>query len=131
MSEETVELARRAFQAFNDRDLDTVLDGLHEDVEAFPRLAAVEGGYRGHDGIRRWWAQLLDAFPDFHVEIVEVRDLGEFMVLALRLRGRGAESSTPVDAAVWHVNQFRDGKVIRWRVYTSEGEALEAVGLRE
>ena len=82
-------------------------------------------------GVRRWWAQLLDAFPDFHVEILEVRDLGEFMVLALRLRGRGAESDTPVDAAVWHVNQFRDGKVIRWRVYTSESEALETVGLRE
>ena len=126
-----MELARRAFQAFNDRDLDAVLATLHDDVEAFPRLAAVEGGYRGHDGVRRWWAQLLDAFADFHVEILEVRDLGEFMVLALRLRGRGAGSDTPVDAAVWHVNQFRDGKVIRWRVYTSEGEALEAVGLRE
>jgi ketosteroid isomerase-like protein len=131
MSEETVELARRAFQAFNDRDFDAVLEGLHEDVEAFPRLAAVEGGYRGHDGIRRWWAQLLDAFPDFHVEILEVRDLGEFMVLALRLRGRGAESSTPIDAAVWHVNQFRDGKVITWRVFTSESEALEAAAPRE
>jgi hypothetical protein len=31
----------------------------------------------------------------------------------------------------WHVNQFRDGKVIRWRVYTSESEALEAAGLSE
>lgn len=131
MSQENVELARRAFQAFNDRDLDTVLAGLHDDVEVFPRIAAVEGGYRGHDGVRRWWAQLLGAFPDFHVEILEVRDLGEFMVLALRLRGRGAESATPIDAAVWHVNQFRDGKVVSWRVYTSELEALEAAAPRE
>lgn len=53
------------------------------------------------------------------------------MILALRLRGRGAESDTPIDATVWHVNQFRDGKVIRWRVFTSEDEALEAVGLSE
>jgi ketosteroid isomerase-like protein len=131
MSKENVELTRRAFQAFNDRDLDAVLVGLHDDVKAFPRLAAVEGGYRGHEGIRRWWAQLLDAFPDFHVEILEVRDLGEFVVLALRLRGRGAESDTPIDAAVWHVNQFRDGKVIGWRVYTSERDALEAAGAAE
>jgi len=131
MSQANVELTRRAFQAFNDRDLDAVLVGLHDDVEAFPRLAAVEGGYKGHDGIRRWWAQLLDAFPDFHVEILEVRDLGEFVVLSLRLRGRGAESDTPIDAAVWHVNQFRDGKVIAWRVYTIEREALEAAGAAE
>ncbi|MGZ5320893.1 MAG: nuclear transport factor 2 family protein [Solirubrobacterales bacterium] len=132
MSQENVELTRRAFQAFNDRDLDAVLACLHDEVEAFPRLAAVEGGYRGHDGVRRWWAQLLRTFPDFHVEILEVRDLGGFMVVAaLRLRGHGAESDTPIDAAVWHVNQFRDGKVIRWRVYTSESEALKAAGLRE
>jgi ketosteroid isomerase-like protein len=131
MSRETVELARRGLQAFNDRDLDAVLAGLHDDVQAFPRLAAVEGGYRGHDGVRRWYEQLLSSFPDFHVEILELRDLGEFMILALRLRGRGAESDTPIDAVVWHVNQFRDGKVIRWRVFTSEDEALEAVGLSE
>ena len=131
MSQENVELTRRAFQAFNDRDLDALLAGLHDDVEAFPHLAALEGGYRGHDGVRRWWAHLLGAFRDFRVEILEVRDLGEFIVLALRLRGRGAQSDTPLDAAVWQVNQFRDGKVIRWRVYTSESAALEAVGLRE
>ena len=76
MSQENVELTRRAFQAFNDRDLDTVLASLHADVEAFPRLAAVEGGYRGHEGVRRWWEQLLGAFPDFHAEILELRDLG-------------------------------------------------------
>jgi ketosteroid isomerase-like protein len=131
MSRENVELTQRAFQGFNDRDLDAVLDSLHDDVEAFPRLAAVEGGYRGHDGIRGWWAQLFGAFPDFHVEILEVRDLGEFIVVALRMRGRGAESDTPVDAVVWQVNQFRDGKVIRWRVYTIESEALEAAGVSE
>ena len=131
MSQENVELTRRAFQAFNDRDLDALLVGLHDDVEAFPRLAAVEGGYRGHEGVRRWWEQLLGAFPDFHAEILEVRDLGEFMIVALRVRGRGAESDTPLDAAIWHVNQFRDGKVTRWRVYTTESEALEAAGLPE
>jgi ketosteroid isomerase-like protein len=131
MSQENVELTRRAFEAFKERDLDGLLAMLDDDVEAFPRLAAVEGGYRGHAGVRRWWEQLLGAFPDFHAEILEVRDLGEFMIVALRVRGRGAESDTPLDAAIWHVNQFRDGKVIRWRVYTSESEALEAVGLPE
>jgi hypothetical protein len=50
MSQENVELTRRGYQAFNDRDLDALLAGLHDEVEAFPRLAAVEGRYRGHDG---------------------------------------------------------------------------------
>jgi hypothetical protein len=27
-------------------------------------------------GIRRWWQNLLDAWPDDEAEVVEVRDLG-------------------------------------------------------
>ena len=65
MSQENVELTRRAFQAFGDRDLDTLLVLLDDDVEAFPILAGMEGGYHGHDGVRRWWAALFGTFPDF------------------------------------------------------------------
>jgi ketosteroid isomerase-like protein len=131
MSHENVELTRRAFQAFNDRDIDALLAMLDDDVEAFPILAAMEGGYHGHDGVRRWWAGLFGAFPDFRAEVVEVRDLGDLTVAALRLRGRGADSDTPFDAAAWHVSRFRHGRCIGWRVYMSESEALEAVGPSE
>ena len=131
MSEENVDLTRRAFQAFEDRDLNGLLAILDDDVEAFPILAGMEGGYRGHDGIRRWWSSLLGTFPDFHAEIRELRDLGDVTFAVLHLQGRGAGSDTPVDAAAWQVTQFRGGKCIGWRVYTSEREALEAVGLTE
>jgi ketosteroid isomerase-like protein len=60
-----VDLTYRAFQAFEDRDLDALLAMLDDDVEAFPILSGMEGGYRGHDGIRRWWAGLTGTFPDF------------------------------------------------------------------
>jgi ketosteroid isomerase-like protein len=131
MSQENVDLTRRAFQAFEDRDLDGVLALLDDDVEAVPILAGMEGGYHGHDGIRRWWANLLGTFPDFHAEIRELRDLGDVTLAVLRLRGRGAGSDTPVDAPAWQVTRFRDGKCIGWRVYTSEREALDAARLWE
>ena len=131
MSQENVDLTREAFQAFEERDLDALLALLDDDVEAFPILAGMEGGYRGHDGIRRWWASLLGTFPDFHAEICELRDLGDVTFAVLRLRGRGAGSDTPVDTAAWQVTQFRADKCVGWRVYTSEREALAAVGLAE
>jgi ketosteroid isomerase-like protein len=77
MSQESVELTRRAFKAFKDRDLDDLLAMLDDDVEAFPILAGMEGGYCGHDGIRRWWTSLLGTFPDFQAKIVELHDHGE------------------------------------------------------
>ena len=61
MSQENVELYRRATQAFNDRELDAFLALMDADVEAVPRIGAVEGDYHGHDGMRRWWESLLEA----------------------------------------------------------------------
>jgi hypothetical protein len=37
---------------------------MHADVEAVPHVAAIEGGYHGHDGIRRWWEHLVEFLPD-------------------------------------------------------------------
>jgi ketosteroid isomerase-like protein len=131
MSEANVELTRRAVKAFEDRDLDALLAMLDDEVAAFPILAGMEGGYRGHDGVRRWWADLLGTFPDFRAEIVELHGLGDRTLAVLRLRGHGAESAAHIDTMAWHVSHFRRGKCIEWRVYTSEREALEAEGLRE
>jgi ketosteroid isomerase-like protein len=131
MSQENVELTRRAFEAFKDRDLDGLLAMLADDVEAFPILAGMEGGYVGHDGIRRWWTGLLGTFPDFRAEIVELLDLGDSTFAVLRFRGHGVGSDTPVDATGWQVSRFRHGECIGWHVYTSEREALEAVGLAD
>jgi ketosteroid isomerase-like protein len=63
MSQENVELMYRAFDAFNRRGLDAFVALMDDDVEALPRQAPMEGGFHGHDGIRRWWKNLLDVFP--------------------------------------------------------------------
>ncbi len=131
MSQENVELTRRAFEAFKDRDLDGLLAMMADDVEAFPILAGMEGGFRGHDGIRRWWMGLLGTFPDFSAEIVELHGHGDSTIAVAHIRGHGVGSDTPVDASTWQVSHFRHGKCVRWHVYTSEREALEAVGLAE
>jgi ketosteroid isomerase-like protein len=130
MSRENVELAYQAYAAFNRRDIDAFLETMAADVEAFPRQAAMEGVYRGHAGIRRWWAELLDVFPDFAVEVIEVRDLGDMALSAVRFLGHGADSESPFDETVWALGAASDGKTVWWRVYGSEAEALEAADLR-
>jgi ketosteroid isomerase-like protein len=131
MSQENVEMYRRAAEAFNAGDLDALLGVMDPEVRALPRLAPIEGGYCGHDGVRRWFRSLNSTFPDFHATVVEVRDLGHLTFAELRNRGRGAGSDTPFEQSSWHVAEWRDGKCVRWQVYGSRAEALEAVGLSE
>ena len=132
MSHENVELAHRALDSFNRRDSDGFLAVQAENVRADPRLAAVEGGYHSHDGIRRWWKSLFDGIPDFTMDVVEVRDLADDLVLAVaHSRGHGAESATPFEDTIWVPIRFRRGKAVWWGVFLTEGEALEAAGLSE
>ncbi|MET0510828.1 MAG: nuclear transport factor 2 family protein [Thermoleophilaceae bacterium] len=132
MSQENVESLRESLDAFNRRDLDAFLALMDDEVEAVSQLVAMEGGYHGHAGIRRWWESLLDAFPDFEIEVVEMRDLGDDLVLgSLRLRGHGADSDTPFEMPLWLVVRWRRGKCVWWRPYVTKTDALEAAGLRE
>jgi len=51
---------------------------MDDDVEAVSLLVAMEGGYHGHAGIRRWWQDLLDVFPDYTAQLAdEVHELGD------------------------------------------------------
>jgi ketosteroid isomerase-like protein len=133
MSQENVELTYRAFDALNRREFDAFLALMDDDVEVVPRMSAIEGesGYRGHDGVRSWWNSLLDVFPDYTMELVDVRDLRDLTFATFHARGHGAGSATPTDQPAWIVIRWRRGKGVWWRTFNARAEALEAVGLSE
>lgn len=131
MSQENVELAYLAFDAINRRDLDALLALMDDDVEAVSRIVAMEGGLHGHDGIRRWWENWFNVFPDYNIEISEVRDLGDLIIAALRAVGHGAGSDLPFEDAIWLASRWRGGKCVWWRTFYTQDEALEAAGRPE
>lgn len=83
------------------RDVDAVLDLLHEDIEWHSALTVggLDGSvYRGHDDIRSWFRELDDAWAELKYEVEEVRDLGEGRVLMLgHFHAVGRESHLPID----------------------------------
>ena len=103
------------------------------EIEFTTRFASPDDDpqYRGHDGIREWWNDLLAVFPDLSYKIVEVRDSGDHGITALRVHGHGLDSGTPLDETLWFAWAARDGKVASWQSFGSEAEALEAAGLPE
>jgi ketosteroid isomerase-like protein len=132
MSRENVELAHRFYDAVNRRDLDEWLTVTDERAELISILVAVEGGYHGHAGFRRWWEDVFDNFPDYTIEVGEVRDLGDLTMAAIRLHGHGSGSNVPIDQPLSQVIEWHHEQAVRVESFRSEAEALAAVGrLRE
>jgi hypothetical protein len=131
MSQENVALTRRAFDALNRRDWDGFLALMHEEVEAGSRQVAIEGGYHAHQGLRRWWTDLFDAFPNYSAQVEELRDLGDVTVARVCGRGQSAHGDAPVVDQFWVSSRWLDGRCVWWRSCSTEREALEAAGLRE
>ena len=129
MSKENVELHYRSIDAVNQRDFGAFLSVMDEHVEAVSRIVAMEGGLHGHDGVRRWWEEWLTTFPDYEIEVDEIRDLGEVTIAAMRAVAHGAVSEVPLEDTVWLACRWRQGKCVWWRVLYSLDEALEAAGL--
>ncbi len=127
-----MEIARRATDAFNLRDIDGLAALTTRDFEWSPAMGAVEGEvFRAREGIATYWGRLHDAWEDYHVVVDEYRDLGDRVLVLGRVVGRGRGSGVPVDAPLGFVEDFRDGKLWRVQGYLDQREALRAIGLDE
>jgi hypothetical protein len=131
MSQENIDSYRAMADAFNRRDWDAFVALADDEIEVESRLVVMDGAFRGHEGLRRWWDAFVGTFPDYTVEIGELRDLGEDLMLAhVRGWGHGAGSATPLVDPFWQPFEWRDGKCVWWRNCATEEEALEAIEAR-
>ena len=134
MSQENVEAFKRFLDAYNRRDVGAMIEELDSEVEYHPALPMLLGGeatvYRGHEGVRRLFGEIYDAFDEIHAEYSEVRDLGDpkrsrSAASVCVARGAGPKLSHPPASVV----DFKDGKGIRIRTFLDHKKALEAAGL--
>ena len=133
MSQENVEIVRRAFEAYNRGDLDAAVADFAPDSE-YIASGAVPGGrgvYRGPEGYKRFVAWLRDEFEDARVEVDAITDAGDQVLVSVTTRGRGRQSGVEASWNVWQVWTLRDGKIVGGLGFTSRAEALEAAGLSE
>jgi ketosteroid isomerase-like protein len=133
MSHQDVELVRRAMEAWNREDIDDLIPLSDPEVEFVSIFAGMEGRtYRGYDGLRQYFADMRDAWAEFHREIEDVADAGsDQVVVFFRLVGTARASGVPVDESVTTLFRLRKGRLHRMVVYRDRDEALEAAGLRQ
>jgi ketosteroid isomerase-like protein len=134
MSQENVEIVKKAIAAINERDVEGYLACCTEDVQLITPLAEIGGVYEGKEAIRRFFVDLSDTSPDFHIVVERVEPIGSNRVLGfLRVSATGRASGIPaaVDTPTGNVYDIADGKIARLRIFLDRDEALEAAGLSE
>ncbi len=140
MSQENVEIARRAVDALNQSNLmvggsdalATLREFCDPDVEwDFSRRGVDPEIYHGHEGWLRIAEQFGDAWQELRLEIEEIVDAGDDVVLFTNMIGL-SKSGIKLSQKVGQVWTFRDGKIIRDRFFGEDRAAcLHAVGLAE
>jgi hypothetical protein len=134
MSQENVEVVKRAIAALNDHDVESYLAWCTADVQMETPVTPIEGVYEGADGVRRYFADIFELFPDFRVTIERLEPVGVDRVLGflrLKVSGRASGITLGGDIPSANVWDFTDGKIKRVRIFLNRREALEAVGLSE
>jgi ketosteroid isomerase-like protein len=130
MSKQNVEVVYACYEAIRLRDLHRLLEFIDPEVVATSRLAAAEGTvYRGREGVRRMIEEIWSVFPDWAPQVVDARDLGDSVLVELRVEGTAVASGVTVQDRPWQVVEFRRGKVAKLHGYGSEQDALAALAL--
>jgi ketosteroid isomerase-like protein len=125
------EIAQQLFDAFNARQLDTALALLHPDVVFAPVSGAVlKGGepYRGHEGIRRYFADVREHWRELAVNPVHLREAGN-AVVALGHSSGASAAGVLHDAPTTWVFKFDGSLVVHIQIFSDERLAREALGL--
>ena len=133
MSEENVEIVRRAYAALAEEGVEAMLafTGPQFEMTTPSSLATEPDTYRGHDGVRRWFDSFSDALEGVYLEGQEFRATGDQVFVVTRLRGRGRSTGIDVEQQAFLLWTLRDGLVVRGDVFAERGPALEAAGLSE
>ncbi len=132
MSQENVEIAARAADLFNARDIIAFTALTTPDFEWSPSMGPVEAEiFRGAVGIRAYFASLGESWDEFRI-VPESFRVGDQLVLLIgRLEAQGKGSGVPVDAQLGMLFELRDGTISRIRGFLDHGEALRTAGLAE
>ena len=130
MSDENAAIVQRAFDAYlrGDEDAMFALTATDIVVTQFPDQIDVRD-YHGHEGLRHVMTEWIGTWEDWSIELLQAREVGGLVLARALQRGRGRASGAPMQTEVAFLFTVRDGLIVRWRMFHSEREALDALEL--
>ena len=116
MASQYEDLIKKAYSAFNGRDIDTALSTMHSDVQ-WPK--AFEGGYvNGHNQIKEYWTrQWTEINPKVEpVGIIERQD--GTLEVSVHQKVIDLQGNKIFDGMVKHIYTLQDGLLRRMDIET-------------
>lgn len=126
---EAAEIVQVGFKRLNADDVEGFLELVDPGIELHD-VPEIPGStvYRGHDGIRRWWATVTESMEELRFELGEVTEGDGKIAVVTRAVGRGRGSGAEVDWTFTTVWGFRDGLISYHHGYSDHADALRAIG---
>jgi ketosteroid isomerase-like protein len=132
MSQENVEILRRAYDAASRGDWDAGLRDAHPDFEATFQAGPQAGTHRGREQIIGVLSDVTAGFDAWITEPLEFFESGDEVVVVVRnrLRPKGGTGGE-FEYRNGHIWTIRDGTILSLVGYPNAEEALEASELAE
>jgi ketosteroid isomerase-like protein len=130
VTESNREIAERGYAAWNNDDLDGLLDFCHPEVEyytsgVFPGLQSV---YYGPEGIKQWWADFHEPWQEIKVIPQRIAETDKGVAVLILFKGTGRQG---IEAEMEFINtiEVRDGLAFRFDSQPPTEKALRELGL--
>jgi ketosteroid isomerase-like protein len=101
------------------------------EIEFLSVLAVSGRAYRGHEGIRQYFADVAAAWSEWRVELHRIVPAPEGRVvisMTMHFRGKGSGAAFSTESA--HIWTLRYGKLLRNEPFRDADEALRAAGVK-
>jgi ketosteroid isomerase-like protein len=134
MSQENVEIVRRAFDLFNRGDFDMLAFEFYDPQVEWQtsREDPDAATHRGREAVRRYFDQWVESFEGLHADVEEYIDASDDRVFTwVRWTGRGRESGIDTEWWIAIVSTLRGGSILTVEEYFDRAEGLQAAGLSE
>jgi ketosteroid isomerase-like protein len=128
MSDQQVEIVRRALERWSRGDLEGFIEGMDPEIEwrtsgIYPDVDPV---YRGHEGFRKFWRDFHEIWETLSMELRDTVVMGDQVAFSFHFDATGRDGvRTGRDQA--SVVTLRNGLLLRIENYASWDEALEAL----
>ena len=103
----------------------------HYDAPPEWLIAGMASVYRGHTGLREWFAELREAWEILDHTPLEIVDAGHAVAFLCKIRLRARTSGIELDSRLGQVFWVERGLIVRERDFADWDEALGEIGVSD